>query len=105
MAPLDGEGEEPACDWLELLFDGGEDPEGEGEDTEGEGLLLLLLLSCCAAGELEAAGDEPDAEELPAGDDAGDGDDELAPAVLFPELAPSICRSHHGLSGEACQPD
>ncbi len=104
MAPLDGEGEEPACGWLELLFDGGEDPAGEGEDPEGDGLLLLLLLSCCAAGELEAAGDRLDAEELPAGVDAGDGNDELAPAVLFPELAPSVCRSYHGLRGEARQP-
>jgi hypothetical protein len=72
-------------------------PDAAGEEPKPAGLLLLLLLACCIAGEAD-----PVCEGLPAGEvlvGEGEVDGIELDAVLLPagtpsELAPSVCKGH-----------
>lgn len=74
-------------------------PEGAGEEPEAAGLLLLLRLACCAAGEADTEGEGLAAGEVLAGEGEGEVDGDELDAVLLPagtasELAPPVCKCH-----------
>ena len=74
-------------------------PEGAGEEPEAAGLLLLLLLARCAAGEADTEGEGLAAREVLAGEGEGEVDGDELDAVLLPagtasELALPVCECH-----------